>query len=282
MRVLAGEAIRPAPVWLMRQAGRYLPEYRTVRAKAGDFLQFCLTPELAVEATLQPVRRFDLDAAILFSDILVVPWAMGCPVAFEEGIGPVLPPASGRDALAELDLARMPEAIEPVLTAVRLVRAALPAEVALIGFAGGPFTLACYLVDGRGHEFSRTRRMVRAEPQVFAELIGRLTEAVIFHLGAQAEAGAEVLMLFESWAGLLTPGLFEKYVTAPAAAIRAAIRARFPGLPMIGFPRQAGLMVEAYGRIAGFDCLSLDSTVDLALAARLLPATMILQGNLDP
>ncbi len=282
LEVLGGKATWPSPIWLMRQAGRYLPEYRALRAEAADFLSFCLSPELAIEASLQPLRRFGFDAAILFSDILLLPWALGHPLSFEEGIGPVLPPLSDRTLLARLDLDRLRPAIEPVLRAIRGVRAALPSGVALIGFAGAPFTLACYLVDGRGGEFAATRRMVREEPGLFAELIECLTQAVIGYLLAQAEAGAEVLMLFDSWAGLLSPRLFHRFVIGPTAAITASLKARFPAVPVIGFPRLAGLMVDAYGRLAGVDCVSLDTAADLSLAERLLPAPIVLQGNLDP
>lgn len=282
LRVLAGETVWPPPLWLMRQAGRYLPEYRTLRAAAPDFLSFCLTPELAIEATLQPVRRFGFDGAILFSDILLLPWALGYPLSYTDGVGPVLPPLRDRSALATLDLARVPGMIEPVLDAVRGVRKALPPACALIGFAGAPFTLACYLVDGRGGEFGASRRMAHAEPGFFAALIEHLTEAVLALLVAEAEAGAEVLMLFDSWAGLLSPRLFRKFVIAPTARITAALKARFPALPVIGFPRLAGLMLEAYGRLAGLDCVSLDSGADLLLARRLLPSAIVLEGNLDP
>lgn len=282
LRVLAGEAAWPSPLWLMRQAGRYLPEYRALRAEAPDFLSFCLTPELAIEASLQPVRRFGFDAAILFSDILLLPWALGYPVSFAEGIGPNLAPLDGRADLAKLDLARVPEMIEPVLQAIRGVRKALPPACALIGFAGGPFTLACYLVDGRGGEFERTRRMVREEPVFFAELIACLTQAVLGQLAAEAEAGAEALMVFDSWAGLLSPRLFRSFVIEPMATITAGLKARFPTLPLIGFPRLAGLNLEAYGQLAGVDCIALDSGADIVLARRLVSSSIVLQGNLDP
>ncbi|MGH7117860.1 MAG: uroporphyrinogen decarboxylase [Acetobacteraceae bacterium] len=282
LRALAGETVWPSPLWLMRQAGRYLPEYRTLRREAPDFLSFCLTPELAIEASLQPVRRFGFDAAILFSDILLLPWALGYPVSFTEGIGPVLSPLGGRADLAKLDPGRVPEMIEPVLQVIRGIRTALPPACALIGFAGGPFTLACYLVDGRGGGFDRTRRMVRDDPGFFAELIACLTQAVLGQLLAEAEAGAEVLMLFDSWAGLVSPRLFRRFVSEPTAMITAGLKARFPALPLIGFPRLAGLKLEAYGQLAGVDCVSLDSGADLLLARRLLPGSIVLEGNLDP
>ncbi len=282
LRVLAGTAIWPPPVWLMRQAGRYLPEYRALRARARDFLGFCITPELAIEASLQPIRRFDLDAAILFSDILVLPWALGRPVVFEENVGPVLPPLRDRAGVDGLDSARLLEAIQPVLETIRGVRAALPPEVALVGFSGAPFTLACYLVDGRGGEFRAARRMAREESELFYLLVERLTDAAIPYLAAQAEAGADALMLFDSWAGLLPPSLFHRFVIGPTARIAAAIKARFPVLPLIGFPRLSGLMIEPYARLGKVDAVGLDSVADPTLVASLIPAGIAVQGNLDP
>ncbi|MGH7104853.1 MAG: uroporphyrinogen decarboxylase [Acetobacteraceae bacterium] len=282
LRVLSGEAVWPPPLWLMRQAGRYLPEYRRLRAEAADFLSFCLTPELAIEATLQPVRRFALDGAILFSDILVLPWALGHAVSFEEGVGPVVTPVRDEGALKALDLARMAEAIGPVEAAIRGVRAALPPGVALIGFAGAPFTLACYLVDGRGGAFAATRRMVREEPALFERLIERLTEALVPYLAAEAGAGSDALMLFDSWAGLLPPPLFQRFVIAPAAQIAGALKERFPAVKLIGFPRLAGVMIAAYARHSGCDAVSLDTSFEPRLAATLMPPGMIVQGNLDP
>jgi uroporphyrinogen decarboxylase len=266
----------------MRQAGRYLPEYRALRARARDFLDLCNTPDLAAEVTLQPVRRFRLDAAILFSDILVLPWALGRPFAFVEGQGPVLPPLREADEVAALDLARLPEAMAPVLATIRTVRAALPDSVTLIGFGGAPFTLACYLVDGTSGAFLATRRLVREDPVLFAALIDRLTEATILWLVAQADAGAEALMLFDSWAGLLPPSLFRQFVMAPTARILKALKDRFPHVPLIGFPRLAGLMLAPYAALPGLNAVGLDTVSDPALAASLVPPEVALQGNLDP
>ncbi|MGH7049462.1 MAG: uroporphyrinogen decarboxylase [Acetobacteraceae bacterium] len=282
LRVLSGEAVWPPPLWLMRQAGRYLPEYRRLRTEAADFLAFCLTPELAIEATLQPLRRFALDGAILFSDILVLPWALGHAISFEEGVGPVVAPVRDQRALEKLDPGRMAEAIGPVEAAIRGVRAALPADVALIGFAGAPFTLACYLVDGSGGTFAATRRMVREEPALFERLIDLLTEALVPYLAAEAEAGSEALMLFDSWAGLLPPPLFDRFVIAPASRIAGALKERYPAVKLIGFPRLAGVMIEAYARRSGCAAVSLDTSFEPRLAAAMIPPGMIVQGNLDP
>ena len=281
-RALAGEAVWPPPVWLMRQAGRYLAEYRAVRRQVRDFVALCTTPDLAAEVTLQPLRRFGLDAAILFSDILILPWALGQPLRFAEGEGPVLPPLRDRAALAALDLARLPEAIAPVLETLRLVRPEL-GEATLIGFAGAPFTVACYMVEGQGtKDFPTARRLAWAEPALFGQLMALLTEATIRYLSAQITAGAEVVMLFDSWAGLLPPSQFRAHVIAPTAQIVAALRQRHPGVPVIGFPRLAGLLLGDYAATTGVQGLGLDTAADPVAAARLVAPRVALQGNLDP
>jgi uroporphyrinogen decarboxylase len=286
LRALAGEAVWPPPIWLMRQAGRYLPEYRAVRAGVRDFIALCTTPDLAAEVTLQPIRRYGFDAAILFSDILILPWALGHGLAFKEGEGPVLPKLRDAAGLAALDPARVAQAVAPVMETVRRVRAGLAKEgfdrTALIGFAGAPFTVACYMVEGGGsRDFAATRAMAYADPALFGGLMDRLTEATIEYLSAQAEAGAEALMLFDSWAGVLSPTLFRQHVIAPATRIVAALRQRHPGIPIIGFPRLAGLMVGAYAE-TGVNAVALDTGMDLRHAASLLPDGMAMQGNLDP
>ena len=282
LRVLAGESLFPPPVWLMRQAGRYLPEYRAVRARAGDFITLCTTSVLAAEVTLQPLRRFGLDAAILFSDILMLPWAMGYGLRFAEGEGPRLPPLELGD-IDRLDADRLSAAIAPILETVRLVRAGLPEAAALIGFAGGPFTVACYMVDGRGGgEFPRTRALAHGEPAAFERLIGRLAAATITYLAAQIEAGAETVMLFESWGGILPPSLFRSHVIAPARRICTALRQRFPGVKLIGFPRLAGALIGEYAAATGVDAVGMDTATDPAMAASLVPKKVALQGNLDP
>jgi uroporphyrinogen decarboxylase len=283
LAALSGEAVRPAPLWLMRQAGRYLPEYRALRAEAPDFLAFCLNPALASEATLQPIRRYRPDAAILFADILVLPYALGHTVRFEAGEGPVLERVETAAQVAGLDEARAAEVAAPVAETVRRVRAALPGDVALIGFAGGPFTVAAYMAEGGGsRDFARAKRLMYGAPALFDALIDRLVSATISYLSAQAEAGAEALMLFDSWAGVLSPAMFDRYVIVPTARIAAALKARHPGVRLIGFPRQAGASLIAYAEGAGVHGVGLDTAVPPAWAARALPAGVTLQGNLDP
>ena len=286
LRTLGGEAVWPPPVWLMRQAGRYLPEYRAVRAQVPDFVALCTTPELAAEVTLQPVRRYGFDAAILFSDILMLPWALGHGLAFKEGEGPVLPRLRDAAGVAALDPARVPERVAPILETVRLVRAGLSAEgfndTTLIGFAGAPFTVACYMVEGGGsRDFAATREMAYNQPELFARLMDVLTEASIEYLSGQAQAGAEVLMLFDSWAGVLSPPLFRKHVIAPARRIVATLKQRHPGLPVIGFPRLAGVMIREYAA-TGVDGVGVDTGSDIGAVAAMLPERVAVQGNLDP
>ncbi|MEI7710032.1 MAG: uroporphyrinogen decarboxylase [Rhodospirillales bacterium] len=286
LRALAGEAVWPPPLWLMRQAGRYLPEYRAVRAGVKDFVALCTTPELAAEVTLQPIRRYRFDASILFSDILILPWALGHGLEFKEGEGPVLPKLRDAAGLAALSAARVPEKVAPVMETVRRVRAGLANEgfdrTALIGFAGAPFTVACYMVEGGGsRDFAATRAMAYADPGLFGGLMDMLTEATIVYLSAQVEAGAEVLMLFDSWAGVLSPSLFRTHVVAPATEIVSALKRRHPGVPIIGFPRLAGPMVAEYAA-TGVNAIGMDTSMDLTRAAGLVPAEIALQGNLDP
>ena len=288
LRVLGGEAVWPPPLWLMRQAGRYLPEYREVRARAGDFIRLCTTPPLAAEVTLQPIRRYGFDAAILFSDILMLPWALGHGLAFKEGEGPVLPRLEGRGDVERLDPERARGAVAPILETVRRVREGLDAEgfggdTALIGFAGSPFTVACYMVEGGGSkDFARVRGMAHAEPALFGALIDVLTRSTVEYLSAQVEAGAETVMLFDSWAGVLSPRLFGLHVTEPTRRITAALHARHPGLRVLGFPRLAGVLVGDYAARTGVDAVALDTGADLARAAGSVPDGVATQGNLDP
>ena len=282
LRVLGGDPVWPPPIWLMRQAGRYLPEYRAVRERAGDFIALCTSPELAAEVTLQPVRRFGFDAAILFSDILMLPWALGYGLRFAVGEGPILPRLEW-DSMPMLDVARLHGAIAPILETVALVRAALDPAAVLIGFAGGPFTVACYMIEGGGSAgHARTRAMAYQAPERFADLISRLTDATIAYLSAQVEAGAEVLMLFESWAGLLSPLLFRSHVIEPTRRIVGALEVRFPAVPVIGFPRLSGTLLGEFARVSGVDAVGMDSATDPAVAAKLVPPRTALQGNLDP
>jgi uroporphyrinogen decarboxylase len=286
LRVLSGESVWPPPVWLMRQAGRHLPEYRATRAEAGSFMQLCLNPPMASEVTLQPVRRYGMDAAILFSDILIVPWAMGQGLTFAEGEGPRLPPIRDRAGLDALDVEGAAGRAAPIMETVRLTRAALEAqhpETALIGFAGSPWTVACYMVEGRGGgEFKHARRLAHSDPGFFGALMEKLEVATLAYLLAQAEAGAEALMLFDSWAGQLPPNAFRKWVIEPNARLRAALKAARPDLPVIGFPRLAGPMLVEYAGRTGMQAVAMDTAMDPAWAVANIPPGIALQGNLDP
>ncbi|HSA82499.1 MAG TPA: uroporphyrinogen decarboxylase [Geminicoccaceae bacterium] len=279
---LRRQPVARPPVWLMRQAGRYLPEYRALRASTGSFLQLCYTPELACEVTLQPVRRFGMDAAILFSDILVVADGLGCPVAFVEGSGPKLEPVRSTAAVVRLDLGRLNAHLAPVYDAVARIRQDLPARTALIGFAGAPWTVAAYMVEGEGSkEFYAARTFARRNPAAFAGLIELLTEATIGHLRAQIEAGADVLQLFDSWAGVLPEREFLRWCQEPTARIVWTLKAEHPSVPIIAFPRGAGLHYRSFVEAVPVDGLSLDTAVPAADARRDFPG-LCLQGNLDP
>jgi uroporphyrinogen decarboxylase len=282
LRVLAGEAVWPPPVWLMRQAGRYLPEYRAIRAKAGDFITLCMTPELAAEVTLQPIRRFGMDGTILFSDILIVPWALGQGLRYAEGEGPVLPPIRDAAGVEALDRTRLAGAVAPVMETVRRVRAEVGPST-LIGFAGGPFTVGCYMIEGHGSkEFAAVRTMAFQDPSLFGALMDLITDATIEYLLLQIEAGAEAVMVFDSYAGMLSPRLFQRHVMAPTARIVAAIRQRAPGIRVIGFPRLAASLIDRYAEATGVDAVAIDTGADPAESAARLPAHVALQGNLDP
>jgi uroporphyrinogen decarboxylase len=282
LAVLRGERCDPVPMWMMRQAGRYLPEYRALREEKGSFLNLVYDSEAAAETTLQPLKRFpQLDAAILFSDILIVPFAMGQNLSFITGEGPRLtPPLAG----AELDaltpyLARL----EPIYETVRKVKAALAPDKALIGFAGSPWTVATYVVAGQGsREQAEARRLAYADPARFGEIIARIEEVTLGYLSGQIEAGAEALQLFDSWAGSLSPAHFEQWVIAPTARIVAALKKRHPDVPVIGFPKGAGGKLTAYARETKVNAIGLDETVDPAWAAQELPPKLPIQGNLDP
>jgi uroporphyrinogen decarboxylase len=282
LSVLRGERADPPPMWMMRQAGRYLPEYRQLRQDRGSFLDLVYDSDAASEVTLQPLMRFPkLDAAILFSDILIVPFAIGQNLTFVTGEGPRLtPPLVG----AELDdltpyLARL----EPVYETVRKVKARLDPGTTLIGFAGSPWTVATYMVAGHGsRDQSEARRLAYADPVRFGELIARIESVTFDYLSGQVEAGAEALQLFDSWAGSLSPAQFEQWVIAPTARLVAALNERHPGVPIIGFPKGAGGKLAAYARETGVSAIGLDETVDPAWAAQELPPELPVQGNLDP
>ncbi len=284
LRTLAGERTDIPPVWMMRQAGRHLPEYREARARAGDFLALCYTPELAAEVTLQPIRRYGLDAAILFADILLVPDALGLEVRFAEGDGPRLSTVTTR---ADLDALRPPEVIHehlaPVYDTLRIVSGRLPSETALIGFAGAPWTVATYMIAGRGAPGQGPAHVLKGEhPALFGDLIELLTEATVTYLSAQIEAGAEVVKLFDSWAGSLAGEDFEHFAAEPTRRIVAALKARHPDTPVIAFPREAGERYEGFARRTGADCVALDNSVDPAWAARRVQRDGPVQGNLAP
>ncbi len=269
------------PLWLMRQAGRYLPEYRALRAEKGGFLALVYDSEAAAEVTLQPIRRFGFDGAILFSDILIVPYAMGQDLTFGAGEGPRLSPPLVDSALEALQ--SVPERLQPIYRTVERVRAALGPETTLLGFAGSPWTVATYMVAGEGSkDHHAARAMAYRDPAGFAAIIDAIEAVTVEYLVGQIEAGAEAVQLFDSWAGSLAPEQFERWVIAPNARITAAVHARCPGVPVIGFPKGAGAKLAAYARETGVDAVGVDETIDPAWAARELPAGMPVQGNLDP
>ena len=283
LRVLAGEVLQPPPVWLMRQAGRYLPEYRALRVKAASFLDFCFTPDLAVEATLQPIRRFGFDGAILFSDILVLPHALGQSVRFAEGHGPLLEPIRTAEDAAHLSVTGLHDRLAPVFETLRRLRQALPRETTLIGFAGAPWTVASYMIEGAGgSDFVTVRRMAYEAPELFGKIISLLVESTVDYLSAQVEAGAEALQIFDSWAGILAEPERRRWSLAPLAEIVARLKARYPQVPVILFPRGAGLAYCDFAKASGADGLSLDPGVPLDWAAAELQPRLALQGNLDP
>lgn len=278
---LNGQRGERVPLWLMRQAGRYLPEYRELREKAGGFLAMAYDSALASEITLQPIRRFGFDGAILFSDILVIPHALGQELWFETGEGPRLAPPLVDGALAGLE--RAPQLLDPIYETVRLTRAALPDGVTMLGFAGSPWTVATYMVAGQGSKDQHeARALAYRDPAAFAALIEAIERATIEYLIGQIDAGVEAVQLFDSWAGSLAPDQFERWVIAPNARIAAALHEVRPGVPVIGFPKGAGAKLVAYARETGVDAVGVDETVDPLWATRELPAAMPVQGNLDP
>jgi uroporphyrinogen decarboxylase len=283
LAVLKGEAIRPAPIWLMRQAGRYLPEYRALRKQAKNFLDFCFRPDLAIEATLQPIRRYGLDAAILFSDILTIPWGLGQKVEFLEGEGPRLAPIRVAADVDRLETASVVQRLSPVYETVSGVAAVLPHQTALIGFAGAPWTVAAYMIEGSGSkDFLIAKEWALSHPDLFERLMSLLVAATVDHLSAQIDAGAEAVQIFDSWSGALAESEFRRWVVAPSRAIAKALKARHPDTPLIGFPRGAGGMLGVYGRETGVTAIGLDTNVPLDWAFTQLPPGLPVQGNLDP
>ena len=281
LAVLRGERRDPPPMWLMRQAGRYLPEYRALRAIRGGFLDMAYDPESAAEITLQPLRRFPFDGAILFSDILIVPHAIGQELTFVAGEGPRLAPPLSEASLDGLQ--PVLQRLEPIWATVARVKAALAPETTFLGFAGSPWTVATYMVAGQGsREQAATRSLAYLDPGKFAAIIARIEAITVDYLSGQVKAGVDAVQLFDSWSGSLAPAEFERWVIAPTARIVDAFRARHPDTPIIGFPKGAGGKLRAYAAETRVDALGLDETVDPVWANRELPDTLPVQGNLDP
>ncbi|MCD6034939.1 MAG: hemE [Rickettsiales bacterium] len=283
LETLKGKQLDTPPLWLMRQAGRYLPEYREIRKDVSSFLQMCYTPKLAAEVTLQPIRRFGFDAAILFSDILVIPDALGMHVTFEEKKGPILEKITSEKALAGLKPERIASHLSPVYEAVAEIKQQLPTHTTLIGFAGSPWTVATYMLEGgSSKEFLESKRWAYATPSAFGKLIDILIEATVEHLSLQIQAGAETVQLFDSWAGVLPEEAFSQWVIEPTRKIVEKLKLRHPAIPIIGFPRGAGFYYEAYLKQTGVDAVGLDTTIPLIWAAKQLQTKKPVQGNLDP
>ena len=284
LRALKGEVLPTPPIWMMRQAGRYLPEYRATRAKAGDFLSLCYNPELAAEVTLQPIRRYGFDAAILFADILLIAQALGAKLWFAEGEGPRLSTLTTPEGLAALrPVDEIHETLAPVYQTVKILSSALPRETTLIGFAGSPWTVATYMIAGRGSpDQAAAHALKSADRATFAALIDRLTLATVEYLSMQVQAGAEVVKLFDSWAGSLKGQDFTDFAVKPAATIIAALKARHPGLAVIAFPREAGDGYVGFAAATGADCVAIDNSVTPEWAAAHVQPEACVQGNLAP
>ncbi len=281
LRVLAGETLATPPVWIMRQAGRYLPEYRAIREEAGGFLELCYNPDYATEVTLQPIRRFSFDAAILFADILLIPQALGMKLWFETGEGPRLVPIDSASSLKPIKDIHL--TLSPVYETVSRLSSQLPAETTLIGFAGAPWTVATYMIAGKGtSDQGPARKLMLENPKAFSEIIDHVTDATIEYLSCQVEAGAEVIKIFDSWSGALGGSNFEKYALKPAMKISAELKKRHPGLPIIGFPKGSGGGYIQFAESGMFDGLALDTSVPAEWARDVLQPKVAVQGNLDP
>lgn len=281
--VLSGQRQAVPPMWMMRQAGRYLPEYREVRAKAGGFLDLCFNPELAAEVTLQPIRRFGFDAAIIFSDILVIPYALGRSVRFEVGEGPRLEPMDDPAKVATLGAQADFGKLKPVFEALKIVRGALDPKIALIGFCGAPWTVATYMVAGQGTpDQAPARMMAYQHPEAFAKIIDVLVESSIRYLLAQLEAGANTLQIFDTWAGVLPPAEFARWSVEPTRRIVEGVRAKVPDAKIIGFPRGAGAQLPGYVEATGVNAVSIDWTAEPAFIRERVQSRVAVQGNLDP
>jgi uroporphyrinogen decarboxylase len=282
IRTLLGEKQTRPPIWLMRQAGRHLPEYRELRARNKSFLDFCYAPAAAAEATLQPTRRYPVDGAIIFSDILVIPHALGRDVRFAEGEGPLLTPLAGAADVAKLSMVHQDSRLAPVYEALERVRASLEPERALLGFAGAPWTLATYMIQGKGGQRDQARAFAYQNPDLVDNLLDILAISVARHLVAQLRAGADAIQIFESWAEDLPEPLFQRLVLRPIAKIVALVREEIPDAPMIGFPRGAGHRIRAFLTSTQVDCVGLDIAADLQAARKAVGPDVCLQGNLDP
>ncbi|NUB44700.1 uroporphyrinogen decarboxylase [Fertoebacter nigrum] len=284
LRALNGEVLPTPPIWMMRQAGRYLPEYRATRAQAGDFLSLCYNPELAAEVTLQPIRRYGFDAAILFADILLLPQALGADLWFSTGEGPRLSTITDMAGVQALKpVGAIHDTLSPIYETVRILARELPGETTLIGFAGAPWTVATYMVAGRGTPDQAPAHLLKdTDRPAFQALIDRITEGTIEYLSMQVQAGAEVIKLFDSWAGSLKGQDFTDFAVKPAATIIAALKARHPGLPIIAFPREGGEGYIGFARATGADCVAIDNSVTPEWAAEHVQVTGCVQGNLAP
>lgn len=284
LRALAGETLETPPIWMMRQAGRYLPEYRATRAQAGDFLSLCYNSDLAAEVTLQPIRRYGFDAAILFADILLVPQALGADLWFVTGEGPRLSTITSAADMAKIKPATdIHDHLAPIYETVRILSRELPRETTLIGFAGAPWTVATYMIAGRGTPDQAPAHALKADDRAtFETLIDRITDATIDYLSMQIQAGAEVVKIFDSWAGSLKGEDFQKYALEPAKKITRALKAKHPGIPVIAFPREAGDGYIGFAKAVGADCCALDNSVDANWAAKHVQKDGCVQGNLAP
>ncbi|CAN7671003.1 uroporphyrinogen decarboxylase [Bosea sp. LjRoot90] len=283
LRALSGETLPKPPLWMMRQAGRYLPEYRALRAKAGGFLDLCYNPDMAAEVTLQPIRRFGFEAAILFSDILVIPHALGQKLWFAEGEGPRLEPVADEARFGEIRDEIDPDVLAPVYETVRRVKAALPSGTALIGFCGAPWTVATYMVAGRGTpDQGPAKDLFQRDPALFARLIDRLVVNSANYLNAQIAAGVDAVQVFDSWAGSLGPEDFKRWCIEPTRRIVDLVRARHPQAKIIGFPRGAGAGIPDYVRGTGVDAVGLETEIDRGFVREAIQTLVPVQGHLDP
>lgn len=281
LNTLKGDISKYKPFWFMRQAGRYLPEYLELRASCDGFLDLCFTPKKAAEVTLQPIRRFGMDAAILFSDILVIPLALGQEVKFVKGEGPKLPPISSPEEISQLSF--QPDVLKPIYETVERVSDSLSQETALIGFSGSPWTLACYMIEGGGSkDFSKARKFGNKQPEAFSELLSKVESSIIYYCSQQIEAGAEVIQLFDSWSGVCSAKEFDEWVVAPTKRIVSELKATYPHIPIIGFPRLAGIGYRRYVKQTKVDAVGLDVQITPEWAKSHLSDYATVQGNLDP